>query len=117
MEECPALPCVVFMDKLKLTWQYFLNLSPVNSNAVYRRLAERANALTVNPLYKANRPLERGEHMDERETVNTLDFLNQMESELAEREKHLVSEDGKALAAMLRESLQIAKRQASGQFE
>lgn len=55
--------------------------------------------------------------MDERETVNTLDFLNQMESELAEREKHLVSEDGKALAAMLRESLQIAKRQASGQFE
>lgn len=55
--------------------------------------------------------------MDECSSVNTLDFLNQMESELSEREKHLVSEDGKALAAMLRESLQIAKRQASGQFE
>jgi len=55
--------------------------------------------------------------MDECDSVSTLDFLNQMERELSEREKHLVSEDGKALAAMLRESLQIAKRQASGQFE
>lgn len=55
--------------------------------------------------------------MGDRDSVSTLDFLSQMESELSEREKHLVSEDGKVLAAMLRESLQIAKRQASGQFE
>ncbi len=55
--------------------------------------------------------------MDEFKSTDTLDFLNQMESELSEREKRLVSEDGKALAAMLRQSIQIAKRQAAGQFE
>ena len=49
--------------------------------------------------------------------METLETLNQLETELTEREKSLVSEDGKALAAMVRRSLEIAKRQANGQFE
>ena len=54
--------------------------------------------------------------MDENK-VEVLETLNRLEAELDEREKNLVSEDGKALAAMLRESLQIAKRQAAGDFQ
>ncbi len=49
--------------------------------------------------------------------MDVLETLNRLEAELDEREKNLVSEDGKALAAMLRESLQIAKRQAAGDFQ
>lgn len=59
---------------------------------------------------------ERGDSMDENK-VDILETLSRLEAELDEREKNLVSEDGKALAAMLRESLQIAKRQAAGDFQ
>lgn len=54
--------------------------------------------------------------MDENK-VDVLETLNRLEAELDEREKNLVSEDGKALAAMVRRSLEIAKRQVAGKFE
>lgn len=45
-----------------------------------------------------------------------METLNRLETELDERESTLVSEDGKELAAMVRQSLKIAKRQVSGEF-
>ena len=49
--------------------------------------------------------------------MEVLETLKRLESELSEREKHLVSKDGRELAAMVRRSLEIAKRQAAGRFE
>ena len=49
--------------------------------------------------------------------MEVLETLKRLESELSEREKHLVSKDGRELAAMVRRSLEIAKRQVTGQFE
>ena len=49
--------------------------------------------------------------------MEVLETLNRLESGLNERERTLVSEDGKALAALVRRSLDIAKRQVAGQFE
>ena len=43
--------------------------------------------------------------------------LNRLEAELDEREKNHVSQDGKELAAMVRRSLEIAKRQVAGDFK
>ncbi len=54
--------------------------------------------------------------MDEK-TVDVMDTLNRLEAELDEREKNLVSQDGKELAAMVRRSLEIAKRQVAGDFQ
>ncbi len=49
--------------------------------------------------------------------MEVLETLNRLETELTEREKQLVSIDGRELAAMVRRSLEIAKRQVAGQFE
>ena len=59
---------------------------------------------------------ERGDSMDENK-VDILETLSRLEAELDEREKNLVSQDGKELAAMVRRSLEIAKRQVAGDFE
>lgn len=50
------------------------------------------------------------------EKMEIMETLNRLETELDERESTLVSEDGKELAAMVRQSLKIAKRQVSGEF-
>lgn len=49
--------------------------------------------------------------------MEVLETLSRLEAELNKREKTLVSEDGKALAAMVRQSLEIAKRQVAGEFK
>lgn len=49
--------------------------------------------------------------------MSVMETLNRLEAELDEREKNLVSQDGIALAAMVRQSLQIAKRQAAGDYQ
>ena len=53
----------------------------------------------------------------EENRVDVLETLNRLETELDERENKLVSQDGRELAAMVRRSLAIAKRQVAGQFE
>lgn len=49
--------------------------------------------------------------------MEVLETLNRLEAELDEREKNLVSQDGKELAALVRKSIQLAKRQVAGDFE
>ena len=51
------------------------------------------------------------------ENMEVLETLNRLEAELDEREKNLVSQDGKELAALVRKSIQLAKRQVAGDFE
>ena len=48
--------------------------------------------------------------------VAVMETLNRLEAELNARQETLVSEDGKELAAMVRRSLEIAKRQVAGEF-
>lgn len=49
------------------------------------------------------------------EKMEVLETLNRLETELAEREKHRVSEDSKVLAVFVQKTLKIAKRQAAGE--
>ena len=46
-----------------------------------------------------------------------METLDRLEAELDERERNLVSQDGKELAALNRRSLEIAKRQVAGEFQ
>ena len=52
----------------------------------------------------------------EENKVDVLETLNRLETELDARESKLVSEDGKELAALVRRTLAIAKRQVAGDF-
>ena len=49
--------------------------------------------------------------------MDVMELLVRQEAELDERERNLVSQDGKELAALTRRSLEIAKRQVAGEFQ
>lgn len=48
--------------------------------------------------------------------MDVMEILDRLEAELDERERNLVSQDGKELAALVRKSIQLAKRQVDGEF-